>query len=146
MSLRDGRSGPELVAPEVASPTAAPALPEPRPRAERRRRDLALTPPVRVHLPVLAPPVPPTDPPAWTQFDRVSVVAWANHSLVEWLAGCRGGQTAPDTVLQRARTPEELAREELSASLYRDFLRRAPGWRAERFRDAYLRNVPPMMR
>jgi len=129
------------------APSAAgrlPAEPEgPRARPERPRRPIASGVPIRIVRPLPA----FRDPFAaerWNGFDRESVNAWEDHSLVAWLDACRAGHAERDSLLERERTPEEIAREELAAALHRDFLLHIPQWRTEKFMEEYRRNFPLM--
>ncbi|MBZ0267830.1 hypothetical protein K8I85_06730, partial [bacterium] len=99
--------------------------------------------PRRIALP-LPPPRDPAAPDRWDGFDRESVNVWENHSLVAWLDACRAGRAERDSVLERERTPEEIAREALAEALHRDFLLRIPQWRSERFMEEYRKNFPLM--
>lgn len=132
--------------PPGAPPAAGrlPGEPEgPSARPERPRRKVAAGIPIRIALP----PPPLRDPFArerWDGFDRETVDAWEDHSLVAWLDACRAGVAERDSVLERERTPEEIAREELAAGLHRDFVRLAGQWRYEKFVEEYRKNFPLM--
>jgi len=128
----------------ASSPSRLPASPEgPRPRPERPRPPVASGIPLRIALPL---PVPrdPAEAERWDGFDRASVSAWEDHSLVAWLDACREGNAQRDSVLERERTPEEIAREAMAEALHRDFLLRIPAWRYERYLEEYRRNFPLM--
>jgi hypothetical protein len=128
----------------ASSRVRLPAAPDgPRARPERAPRPIASGVPIRIAhpLPAFRDPVAAQ---RWDDFDRASVDAWTNHSLVAWLDACRAGNTDPDSVLERARTPEEIAREAMAEALHRDFLLRIPQWQYEKFAEEYRKNFPLM--